>query len=305
MLRRHLGLRTVKTGLAVALALFFVTLRGSPAPIFAGIGAIVAMSRTLKDAVRACLTQIAGIACGVGIACLFLAVFPDFKFFLVGVGIILVILCCNALKLDFAVPLSCIVFVSVCMMDPESDYLLYGVNRLLDTSVGLVTALAVNVGIKPYNNRARISNMLTHIQQLFPGYLDTRVLRRQYPDLGALHQKLRTLDSELSVFEKQPPPSLSHRRAQREARRDDAAYLRGCQQLLSKMTDELSALCNMDSSPPPSPENCARLAALGLSIPENVYEAGKCEEADVTVLNFHLKNLLDAYGFLSDLNQPV
>ena len=33
-----IGLRTVKTGLAVALALLFADLRGSPLPIFAAIG---------------------------------------------------------------------------------------------------------------------------------------------------------------------------------------------------------------------------------------------------------------------------
>lgn len=304
MLRHHIGLRTIKTGIAVALALFLVTLRGSPAPIFGGIGAIAAMSRTLTDAVRACLTQIAGITCGVIIACLFLAVFPDLGFLLIGVGIVLVILCCNTLKLDFAIPLSCIVFISICLMDPENSYLQYGFNRLLDTSIGLVTALAINVGIKPYNNQMRISNMLTHIQQLFPGYLEARVLRRQYPNLDALHEKLRTLDTELSIFEKQPPPSLLHRRAQRAIRRSDAAYLRGCQQLLQKMSDELSALCNMDSSPPPSAHSCKRLAALGVTIPEDVGQAGKDEQADMVVLNFHLQNLLDAYDFLSDLNQP-
>ena len=60
----HLGLRTVKTGLAVALALFFADLRGSPLPIFAAIGAIVAMSRTVGDAFETCRTQFFGILLG-------------------------------------------------------------------------------------------------------------------------------------------------------------------------------------------------------------------------------------------------
>ncbi|MGE4549430.1 MAG: aromatic acid exporter family protein [Intestinibacillus sp.] len=310
MLRHHLGLRTVKTGLAVALALLFAALRNSPAPIFAGIGAIVAMSRTLEDSVRACLTQLAGITCGMVIACVLRALAPVVSvpaayYAVGGVGIILVILCCNALKLDFAVPLSCIVFTSIWVMDPTYNYLLYGFNRLLDTSIGLVTALVINVGLKPYHNGTRVSHMLTHIQQLFPGYLDARVLRRQYPDLAPLRQKLAALDGELRIFEKQPPPSLLHRSALRAARRKDAAYMRGCQQLLVKMADELSAMCNMDSSPPPSPANCERLALLGLTIPADVTQNCKCAEADIIVLNFHLANLLDAYDFLSDLNRAA
>ena len=60
----HIGLRTVKTGLAVALALFFADLRSSPLPIFAAIGAIVAMSRTVGDAFETCRTQFFGILFG-------------------------------------------------------------------------------------------------------------------------------------------------------------------------------------------------------------------------------------------------
>ena len=62
----HIGLRTVKTGLAVALALFFADLRSSPLPIFAAIGAIVAMSRTVGDAFETCRTQFFGILLGAG-----------------------------------------------------------------------------------------------------------------------------------------------------------------------------------------------------------------------------------------------
>lgn len=310
MLRHHLGLRTAKTALAVALALLFAALRNSPAPIFAGIGAIVAMSRTLEDSVRACLTQLAGITCGMALACVLRALVPNSVPAVLyaavgGVGIVLVILCCNALKLDFAIPLSCIVFVSIWVMNPEYNYLLYGLNRLLDTSMGLVTALIINVGLRPYNNGTRISRMLTHIQQLFPGYVDARVLHGQYPDLAPLNQKLAALDAELRIFEKQPPPSLLHRSALRAARREDAAYMRGCQQLLIKMSSELSAMCNMDFSPPPSPHNGERLAQLGLTVPEHIAQSCKCGETDIIVLNFHLKNLLDAYDFLSDFNRPV
>ena len=42
----HIGLRTIKTGLAVVLALLLDSLRPNPLPIFAAIGAIVVMSRT-------------------------------------------------------------------------------------------------------------------------------------------------------------------------------------------------------------------------------------------------------------------
>lgn len=301
MNRYHIGLRTVKTGLAVALALLFAGLRDSPAPIFAAIGAIVAMSRAWQDAVRACLTQLAGITCGVLIGWMFQYLTPGYFVVEVGVGIVLVILACNLLRLEFAVPLSCIVFVSVCLLDPSKDFVLYGINRLLDTSIGLVTALAVNLAIKPYNNRAKIAAMIERTQRRFPAYLEERVLRCHYPDLTELRDTLYTLDAELAIFVQQPVLGLRHRAARRAEQEREAAYLLGCAQLLTKMTEELTSLCTMDASPAPSAEMCARLAALGLTVPQTAARDGSTQE-DRIVQTYHLTNLLDANDFLTELS---
>ena len=215
----HLGLRTVKTGLAVALALFFADLRGSPLPIFAAIGAIVAMSRTVGDAFETCRTQFFGILLGAGFGALFVNLFAGFRWIGVGLGLIALILLCNQLKLQFAVPLACIVFVSICL-SPANEALGYGANRLLDTTIGLATALVVNVVIKPYNNRARIENLLLHFRQSVPAYVEERVLHCRYPDLEPLRIQLGRIASELAIFEKQKP-------FRQGGHADQVAYLRG------------------------------------------------------------------------------
>lgn len=302
MNRYHIGLRTIKTGLAVAFALLLAGLRGSPAPIFAAIGSIVAMSRTWHDAVRACLTQLAGITCGVLIGWSFQYLTPGYAAWKVGVGIVLVILACNVLRLRFAVPLSCIVFVSVCLLDPSQNFVLYGINRLLDTSIGLVTALAVNLTVKPYNNRAQIADMIERTRRRFPAYLEERVLKRRYPDLTELHETIRTLDAELAIFTQQPVLGPHRRAARRAAQAREAAYLMGCAQLLTKMTEELTSLCTMDTCPAPSPEMAARLAALGLDVPETAAPDGSTQE-DRIVQTYHLNNLLQANDFLTQLSK--
>lgn len=298
----HIGLRTIKTGLAVALALLLAMLRQSPSPIFACIGALSAMSRALSDAGRACLTQFAGIICGALTGCMFIAIFPVHHIFLAGFGIILVISCCNAFHLDFAISLSCIVFMSIILQEPGSEYFSYALNRLIDTSIGLFTALAVNILIKPYNNRIKISNMITHIQQSFPGLVQERVIAGHYPDLTRLHERLEELSAELQIFEQQPPIGWGRPQRSYAQRMADAAYLRGCQQLLQKMSDELTSLCTMDEAPIPSPITCERMAIWGIRIPEEIYHM-PTDSAGRTVVDYHLRNLLDANDFLSDLNR--
>lgn len=292
--RIHLGLRTVKTALAVTLALAAAELTHSTMPIFSAIGAISAMSRTLGDALTACLTQLAGCVCGCVVGFLFLTLFPNMGPARIGVGIVLVILLGIRLKIHFAIPLSCIVFVCICLNE-NSGPLFYAASRFLDTSLGLIIALAVNMLIKPYNNREQIGNLITHVVQAFPDYLHDRVLLGHYPDLTPLRRGLKKLDEELQLYERQTFPN-------RKCRQQVAVYLRGCQQLAVRMFDELNALCLMDSPGAPDEEAVKRLEKIGIS-DENtlkIPESGRREE-DI-VLDYHLKNLLDAYGYLSEMN---
>lgn len=288
----HIGLRTVKTGLAVALALFFADLRSSPVAIFAAIGAIVAMNRTVGDAFQSCRTQFFGILLGAGFGAVFVNLFEGFRYIGVGLGLIALILLCVELKLQFAVPLACIVFVSICL-SPADEAFFYGANRLLDTSIGLATALVVNIALKPYNNRARITEQFTHFLQSVPAYVEARVICGRYPDLSPLSRQLGRIAEELSIFEKQNVFRLPDHRTQ-------AVYLRGCEQLANALLQELTALCAMDEKGRLSPENAEKLSALGLHVPDTL-PAPPQSDADV-VGNYHLSGLLQAYHYLSEFN---
>nr|WP_297275292.1 aromatic acid exporter family protein [uncultured Agathobaculum sp.] len=288
----HIGLRTVKTGLAVALALLFADLRGSTSLIFAAIGAISAMSRTVGDAFESCRTQLTGILLGAGFGALFVSVLSNFRYVGIGLGLIALILLCVRLRLQFAVPLSCIVFVSICL-SPAGDAFQYGFNRLLDTAIGLATALVINVAIKPYNNSRRIVGLLRQFQQSVPAYVGDRVLYGRYPDLSPLREQLERISAELTTFEKQRA-FRSHSHA------EQAIFLRGCERLAQSVWQELSALCAMDEKGRLSPENAKRLTLLGLTVPDGICAAPKTT-ADI-VGNYHLDNLLRAWQFLGEFN---
>lgn len=288
----HIGLRTVKTGLAVALALLFADLRGSTSLIFAAIGAISAMSRTVGDAFESCRTQLTGILLGAGFGALFVSVLSNFRYVGIGLGLIALILLCVRLRLQFAVPLSCIVFVSICL-SPAGDAFQYGFNRLLDTAIGLATALVINVAIKPYNNSRRIVGLLRQFQQSVPAYVGDRVLYGRYPNLSPLREQLERISAELTTFEKQRA-FRSHSHA------EQAIFLRGCERLAQSVWQELSALCAMDEKGRLSPENAKRLTLLGLTVPDGICAAPKTT-ADI-VGNYHLDNLLRAWQFLGEFN---
>lgn len=294
--RVRIGLRAVKTALAVGLSLLVAHLLGSSLPIFAVIGAISVMSRNLNDTLHECLTQLAGTVIGFCVASCFVVLLPHPSFFLwMGLGTLIVIGLCLQLNLYFAVPLASIVFADICLYGGGNDQLWYGFHRLTDTVVGLAVAFVVNMAVKPYNNERRIRRALQEILDAIPGYLDTRVLQGRYPDLSALRRQITHLSGELEIYEGQFVRAFRAPTAQPA----EAAYLRGCEQLAVRMEQELAALCCMDALGTPDAENIAKLQAFGLKIPVLV-EKGSSRQ-DSLVLNYHLANLLGAHRYLQDL----
>lgn len=163
--------------------------------------------------------------------------------------------------------------------------------------------MIVNLVIRPYNNRGKILELMQKNQQMVLPLLGARVLDHRYPDLSELRTQMNTLSAELKIFEQQPP-NLSHKRSlQLIARRQEAAYLRGCEQLLQKMVGELEALCNIDSNPMPSKTCLERLEKHGLVSSDLSPCRGRHNETHEIVFDFHINNLLDAYDFLNDFNQ--
>lgn len=290
--RLHIGLRTVKTGLAVAIALLIAGLRDAAMPILAAIGAISAMSRTLHDSWEVCVTQFVGILLGCTMAYAFVTLLPFYRDpAAIGLGLIAVIAICNTLRLDYAISLSCIIFVSICLSG--DDVLWYAVNRFVDTATGLAVAYAVNALIKPYNNRGAILRELdAFLEELLP-LLRERVAAERYPNLEPLHRRLLRLDGELAIYEQQNV-------LLKKQRRGDSIFLRGCEQLAERILQEFDALCMMDVPGTLSPDNLQRLAARGVELPQ----PGRVgTDVHSLVMNYHLSNLLDAYTYLEEMRK--
>ncbi len=290
--RLHIGLRTVKTGLAVALALLAASMRDAAMPIFAAIGAIGAMSRTLHDSRVVCLTQFVGILLGCALAYGFVSLLPFYQDpAAIGLGLIGIIAICNYFKWDYAISLSCIVFVSICLN--SEDVLWYAANRFIDTATGLVIAYAVNALIKPYNNRGAILRELDGFLHDVPPLLRERVSAARYPDSSKLVERLHRMEEEIEIYEQQTHPH-------KKERKGDCIYLRGCFHLAVRMMQEMDALCIMDVPGTLSPESAQRLATRGIEA-----EAGSRAAYDQhsQVMNYHLNNLLDAYTYLEEMRK--
>lgn len=295
-LKKHLpiGLRTLKTGIAVILAVLLVRLfvTDSLSVYYAAFGALVAMDTTLSKSAMQGLTQLLGVLCGTVFGYLSQLLFPlSTPAWVIGLGILLLILLCNGLKMSFSTTLSCIIFLSACLT-PTDNILRDSLFRLRDTSFGIAIALVVNVTVRPYNNKRRILSLLRQLRQQVPRDLECIVVREQFPDMQPAVELLRRIDRELKLYHSQ---RFFHRK------HDDEALLTGCYRLAERMVQELEVICGMDSLGDLAMENAAMMQQLGIELPEAGLCARKCSRHDTIVMNYHLEKLLSAYQYLGEL----
>ena len=290
---KHLpfGLRTVKTALSVTLAVFLVRfITNEPDGMFyAALGGMVAMDTTLSRSVRQGLTQFLGVCFGTLVAYAALSFFPTMPAWIVGLGILLLILLCNGLKFSYTISLSCIVFLSACIYTTD-DLLRDAAHRISYTAIGLAIALAINVTVRPYNNKNRICTLLRRLQTMVPPALESIVICERFPDVQPMVELLRQIDNELALYHSQ---HWFHRK------HDAEALLQGCGQLAERMVQELEAICGMDTLGDLASDNAQSLQSLGIKIP--TLAPRKCTRRDTIVMNYHLETLLTAYAYLDTL----
>lgn len=118
-------------------------------PMFACIAAVVVMQSTVADSVSSGKSRIYGTALGAAAGLLFLLINLSvpvhlINILLIAIGVVFLIYVCNLLKLQNAVSISVITFLVILISIGQKSPILYAVNRLLDTGIGIVISIFVN-----------------------------------------------------------------------------------------------------------------------------------------------------------------
>lgn len=118
-------------------------------PMFACIAAVVVMQSTVADSVSSGKSRIYGTALGAAAGLLFLLINLSvpvrlLNILLIAIGVVFLIYVCNLLRLQNAVSISVITFLVILISIGQKSPILYAVNRLLDTGIGIVISIFVN-----------------------------------------------------------------------------------------------------------------------------------------------------------------
>jgi uncharacterized membrane protein YgaE (UPF0421/DUF939 family) len=146
------GLRVIKTAIAVLLCVLFMEYVVGGTPFFACIGAVASMEVSIRKSLEAALIRNLGTVIGGVFGMIFL--FLTDNSLIHALGVIPVIYVINLLKKHPSIVPGCIVFFAVVFLNDANTGWIYGLKRIAETFAGSIIALVVNFTIKkPIENQ--------------------------------------------------------------------------------------------------------------------------------------------------------
>lgn len=284
-LKIHIGLRTVKTAVAVVAAMLVVELYGATTSklIFAMLGAMSTIMPSFKESLEACISQVIGVVFGalMGVLLLYL---PISGLVACGIGIILVITLYNTLGIHYSPSLPCMIVVMLCTT-PDIQPFTYAVGRIWDTAIGLAIGMAVNSLVFPYDNSSQIRatvesldhEVIRFLEDMFDG-------DEELPDAAEMTATINAMARQLKTFSNQKL-LMRLRRQQQEIKNFKICEVKA-RELLARM----EVLSHMGRPGRLDEENRRRLAACGADI-QDMRPLDSVMERDV-VTNYHIRQIL-------------
>lgn len=148
-----IGMRIVKSSIAVFLCFVIYLIRGDGIPFYSAIAAVLCMQPDVPNSLRVALNRTAGTFIGglFGMVVMLIEAqfippeLPIFKYLLISVVIIPLIYVTVLVKKPTAAYITCVVFMSITVSHGlDANPYLFTMNRIIDTLIGIFVSLGVN-----------------------------------------------------------------------------------------------------------------------------------------------------------------
>lgn len=278
------GLRTIKTALAVSVAILLVEQYGTSAEelLFGVMGAFYAMEPTIKASIRSSAAQISGVLVGVLLS-LVMRTLNMPGVIAAGIGIILVMATYQILRWKSSPVLPCLILVTICT-NPAMDAVVYGLERIWNTALGLGAGMLINALIFPYDNSAKIQQLMVSLDEDLIRFLEDMFDGDDHlPETREMEGKIDLLERQLAVFADQ---RLLRRRRQRRL----LTQFQGCEDTAHALLIEVETLRGIVHVGKLNQENRSALRKLGAQIADG--EPDRRFTVEDLVVNYHVDKVL-------------
>lgn len=196
------SIRTVKTGLAVAVSLAAASFFRLEAPFLSGISALMTVNDSISGSFKTALFRMTATALGALIACLF-QFFGFTNSFAIGLSIILLVQIFIQLKWQESIITAGIVTISIMLYHPASHeaYILFSISKIIDTFVGVATGFFINYLILPPRRESYLIRYYRRLLKEFIKKLGELLEKEGDVHISPLVTELNSITEETLIIE--------------------------------------------------------------------------------------------------------
>ena len=298
--RIHIGRRTLKSAIAVILALVVVSMFGTTSAssrmVFAMLGAMAAMENTFKQSLEACMAQFIGMILGAIVAA-GLSFMPIHSMLTVGIGVVVIIVLYNLLGIHYSPNLPCLVVLMSCMNADVYPFE-YALGRLWDTAIGLAIGMLINVLVLPYDNSLKIRQAIEYLEKEVIVFLEDMFDGdKEYPNTEKMRETINDMAGQLGIYSKQWIPY----HVKNDKQKLDV-FLK-CESKSRELLAQMEVLHQMENPGRLDPEIKQRLEKSGAVI-RDCRKIIRYEEEDI-ITNYHVSKILDLREELIGLIEAI
>jgi Predicted membrane protein len=200
-----IGARVLKTGMAVALAIYLSGLIGFPSPIIAAVAAIFTIQPSVYRSWQQIAEQFQANIVGAGIA---LAAGLMFGHTPIAVGLVCIVVITLSIRFKMESVIGLTLVTVVAVMEANSQSWSFAVERFLMVLTGMGAAFAVNILIFPPRPRKQFMQQVHQaydkLSLLLRTAISNEMKEQVYRDeKEKLEEMLRKLDERYAVFEEE------------------------------------------------------------------------------------------------------
>lgn len=285
-----IGMRTIKTVIAVILTLIVSEIFNLNSPILASIAAIMIMDGSVSESLSSGKHRMYGTVIGGAVGLIILYIGPE-NFLFIGLGLILIINICNTFKIEDAARMAMVVFLVIILDYKDGDGFSYAVNRTFDTLVGVLISIGVNYIIRPPKIEIRIKRLLDSMYTEVQNLVEKLVWEKEFGSLHGLRKKINKMEENYTVYMEDVKIHIGLE--------DHINVYRKLFNHFEKIRNHLSAIKGIKKHPYIYEENQKKLENY---FNKKVPEQNPIEKNDLDlVYNFHLEEILKRFESIEEI----
>jgi len=201
MFTKYVGLRTIKTGMAVCLCIVVIAAIRLDSPFYAAIATIISMDKTIYGSLKTGENRMIGTLVGAVIGFVCALIMPG-NAFICGLGIIILIVVCNAIKVKGSIVVGGIVLIAIMVNLKGQSAIVYSISRIIETFIGIAVAIIVNFLFFPYDGLGHIEKEFNNIVKGIILYSDACMKKEKDNDYDyvKLYTQIMGLETEIHTY---------------------------------------------------------------------------------------------------------